>query len=52
MTKEQQKKIIEDLQLQNQKYLLTLIQIKTSPNWDGKQIRAHVQSVLTEALSM
>jgi len=50
MTKEILNKQMEELRAQNQRLLLTLIQIKTSPNWDGKQIREHIQKVLTETI--
>jgi len=51
MTKENQLKIIEELQAKNQKLLLTLIQVATSPGWDAKQIRSHVQESLKDVIS-
>lgn len=52
MTKEQILRQMADLERQNQIYLLTLIQIQTSPSWDGKTIRTHIQKKLTEIIAV
>lgn len=49
-TKEDLLKQIHDTRVNNQKYLLTFIEIQTSPNLSINEIRAMVSSVIKSTL--